>query len=59
MRDFWNSIETLIDDIDAIIAPAKCGYGKKNLGVPNDSVMNLVIYIGKSLLAKHYKSIRS
>ena len=52
MREFWNSIETFIDDLDAITGEMRLCSSKIFLGVPNDSVMNLVISIGKSLIAK-------
>ena len=52
MREFWNSIETFIDDLDVITGEVRLCPKKVFLGVPNDSVMNLVISIGKSLIAK-------
>ena len=52
VREFWNSIETFIDDLDVITGEVRLCPKKVFLGVPNDSVMNLVISIGKSLIAK-------
>ena len=52
VKEFWNSIETFIVELDAISSEVRLCSKKIFLGVPNDSVMNLVISIGKSLITK-------
>ena len=52
MREFCNSIENFIEDLDSISGELRLTSNKIFLGVPNDTVMNLLIFIAKSMIAK-------